>query len=382
MFPIGASLTVEQLADRPYDVLAELRRHEPVSWVPAIGAWLVTRRDLAVEAMRDAERFTVDDPRFTTAAVLGPSMLSVDGAEHSRHRRAFASHFTLSAVQERSGNQLIDLATVIVDGVEGAGRAELRSEVAGPMAVATITDFLGLDLSGDRLLAWYRKISDAIVGLTTGRPLSTEAAAAVAGIHGAVEAGVTDGSSAVLSAVASAEALRPEEIPAAASVVLFGAIETSEGMTANLLWHLLSHPDLAERARGDRALLVAAMEESLRLEPAAAVVDRYTTADVELGAVAIPAGELVTVSLLGANRDPDVFADPGRFDPTRSNRRDHLAFVHGPHACIGAHLARLETLTVVEMLLQRLPGLAMDPAASIAPTGLIFRKPDRLLATW
>ena len=81
-FPIGAAATLEELDLDPHPVLARLREREPVSWLPALGAWLVTRRDLALEAMRDSEAFTVDDPRFSTGQVVGPSMLSRDGAEH------------------------------------------------------------------------------------------------------------------------------------------------------------------------------------------------------------------------------------------------------------------------------------------------------------
>ena len=92
-FPLGASVTLEALDVDPYPVLAELRAHEPVSWVPVLAGWLVTRRDLCIAVMRDAGRFTVDDPRFSTAQVVGPSMLSLDGDEHRRHRDPFAAAF-------------------------------------------------------------------------------------------------------------------------------------------------------------------------------------------------------------------------------------------------------------------------------------------------
>ena len=99
-FPVGATVTSE-LEDDPHPVLARLREHEPVSWVPALEAWIVTRRDLVLEVMRDAGRYTVDDPRFSTAQVVGPSMLSLDGEEHRRHRDPFARPFRLQAVHER-----------------------------------------------------------------------------------------------------------------------------------------------------------------------------------------------------------------------------------------------------------------------------------------
>ena len=89
-YPLGAAVTVADLTADPHPVLARLRAAEPVSWLPALEGWLVTRRDLAEQVLRDARGFTVDDPRFTTARVVGPSMLSLDGSEHRRHRDPFA----------------------------------------------------------------------------------------------------------------------------------------------------------------------------------------------------------------------------------------------------------------------------------------------------
>src|ERR1700738_5116162 len=99
--PLGAAATVAELEHDPHPLLARLRAHEPVSWLPALGGWLVTRRDLALAVMRDAEAFTVDDPRFSTARVVGPSMLSLDGPQHTRHRTPFADRFRPKDVEAR-----------------------------------------------------------------------------------------------------------------------------------------------------------------------------------------------------------------------------------------------------------------------------------------
>lgn len=382
-FPIGASVTVDQLEQAPYGVLAELREHEPVSWLPAIGAWLITRRDLAVEAMRDADTFTVDDPRFTTAAVLGPSMLSLDGPEHQRHRSAFAPHFRPALVREQFEKELVEASQNIVGSFAPIGRAELRTAFAGPLAVNTISRFLGLDnVEPQDVLGWYTEIADAIVGLTLGQPVAPSGTAAIAEIQERVAAALDSGTSPLLTTLQTEAILHPDELPIETAVVMFGAIETSEGMTTNLLWHLLTHPEVLERVTADRSLLTAAMEESLRLEPAAAVVDRYTTRAVEIGGAFIPERDVVTISLLGANRDPAVFPDPNRFDIERPNLRQHVTFVQGPHGCLGLHLARLETHAGVNAVLDRLLDLRVDESASSAPAGLIFRKPASVVASW
>jgi len=177
----------------------------------------------------------------------------------------------------------------------------------------------------------------------------------------------------------AAGGLERERVISNAAVMLFGGIETTEGMIANAVLHLLDHPDQLALVRDDPALLKSAIEESLRLEPAAAVVDRYATADVVLAGAAIASGDLVRVSIAAASRDPETFPDPDRFDVRRDNAQRHLAFAHGPHVCIGMHLARLEAHTAVERLL-RLPDLRLAQPAR--PRGLVFRKPPELLVAW
>jgi cytochrome P450 len=167
-----------------------------------------------------------------------------------------------------------------------------------------------------------------------------------------------------------------------AAVLLFGGIETTEGMIANALAHLLGHGDQLAAVRAEPELLANAIEESLRLEPAAAVIDRYATRDTALAGAEIRERELVVISIAGANRDPSVFADPDRFDVRRPNAKLHAAFAHGPHVCIGMHLARLEAHTAVARVLERLPGLRLDPGHPPLPRGLVFRKPDALRVRW
>jgi cytochrome P450 len=150
-------------------------------------------------------------------------------------------------------------------------------------------------------------------------------------------------------------------------------------MIANAVLHLLDHPDQLALVQAEPELVPRAVEESLRLEPAAAVIDRYATADVELAGAAIKRGDLVRVSIAAANRDPDTFPDPDHFDVRRDNAQRHLAFAHGPHVCIGMHLARLEAHTAVERLL-RLPDLRLAQPAH--PRGLVFRKPPELQVRW
>nr|WHW29275.1 putative cytochrome P450 [uncultured bacterium] len=379
----AATVTPQLLATDPYETLHQLRSTKPVAWIPSLNGWLVTRRDLAVEAMRNPETFTVEDERFTTQQVLGPSMLSLDGAEHERHRKPFAPAFRPSTVRTGLETYLFEEARRLVDGLKPNRQAELRTQLAGPLAVNTITRFLELEgVESETVLTWYSHISDAIVGLAGGRPISDACRSAVADVANRVDETVRGGASEFLQSLEEDGSLRPDELGPATIVLMFGGIETSEGMTANALWHLLSHPGTLRRVQAHPELLSAAIEESLRLEPAASVVDRYATRDLNFGGAQIREGDLVTLSLLGANRDPDVFEHPDEFDIDRTNLGQHVTFVQGPHGCIGLHLARLETEAALSAVLDLGSALRLDVANSSGPQGLIFRKPQAVAARW
>jgi len=379
-FPLGAAVTLVELERDPHPTLARLRSAEPVSWIPALEAWLVTRRDLAVEVMRDAPTYTVDDPRFSTARVVGPSMLSLDGPAHRAHRDPFAGAFRLAEVRARFAGLVERELERLLELVAPLGRAELRRDLAGPLSVATMVHALGLgDTDPETALGWYAAIVADVTAITAGEPVTGSGARAFAELREAVESAMEHQSTLVAEAVCG---LSPSEVASNAGVLLFGGIETTEAMIANAFLHLLSAPEQVTAVRADRGLVNGVVEESLRLEPAAAVVDRYATRDASLGDVSISTGEMVTVSLAGANRDPEVFADPDRFDPTRANVSLQVAFAHGPHVCLGMHLARVEARSALAATLERFPGLRLDPAHDAVVRGLVFRKPPELHVVW
>jgi len=400
-----------------------------VAWVPALGGWLVTSYAEAVAVMRDARAFTVDDARFSTARVVGPSMLSLDGPAHARHRAPFFSAFHRGGAAARLAGFAEAEAGRLVAAIRPDGAAELRAAVTGPLAVAVVAEALGLGhLAPDTILSRYARIVGGVTGLSgdqrpgsgpeaAGEP-DPDAAAAYAelaadlraalgrdggpGRAGSPGAGGLPGAGSrrdsagqpgagsqpgaagartVLADAARSGDLTADEVIPDAAVVLFGGIDTTDGMIANTVLHLLGDPGQLELVRVDPRLVAAAIEESLRLEPAAALVDRYATRDAMIGGASVRAGDRVSVSLAAANRDPAVFREPDRFDIFRSNASRHLAFAYGPHFCIGAALARAETRAAVDALLP-LPRLRLDPTRPAAPRGLVFRKPPALHVLW
>ena len=362
-YPVGARVSAAELAADPHPALRRLREAEPVSWLPAIGGWLVTSAALVDRVLRAPGAFTVDDPRFTTARVVGPSMLSLDGAEHRRHRDPFAKALRVPETQARLAEAAASEASRLVAGLaSGPGEAELRRGLAGQLAVAVMADMLGLDAKPAQLLAWYDAIVGGVSALSVpDAAVSDTAATAFGELSACVEAALAQPAEpSVLTAAASS--LPVAEIVSNAAVMLFGGIETTEGMICNAAWYLLGDQAAWRDVVADPQLIANAVEEALRLEPAAAVVDRYATTDVTVGTAEIRSGDLVRVSVTGANRDPAVFTDPDRFDIHRGNARQHWAFAVGPHFCVGAQLARTEAVAAISALLDRLPGLRLDPS--------------------
>ncbi len=315
----------------PHPLLRELREREPVSWIPAL------------ERRRSEELCTGELPR--------------GGAHRTGERRRGKEFCT----------------------------GELRRGFAGPLAATVISLALGLRRDDvPAVLECYGEIVSDVTAITAGTSAGTAGRLAYERLSGMLLGALREGSDSLLAAAAASgtRALSREQVMANAAVLLFGGIETTEGMIANALLHLLERPQVLAAVRTDPRLLSAAIEESLRLEPAAAVIDRYASRDAKLGGATVASGELVRISIAAANRDPAVFADPDRFRLDRPNARRHLAFAQGPHVCVGVHLARLEARTAIAMLLQRLSGLRLDSTRPAQITGLVFRKPVELHVLW
>ena len=356
-----------------------------MSWLPALDGWMVTRRDLAMEVMRDATAFTVDDPRFSTAQVVGPSMLSLDGDAHRHHRDPFARPFRLREVRERFTALVADETDRLIDAIAADGEAELRRALAGPLAAAVVTFAIGAEEAGvGEVLRWYDGIVASVTQITAGGPPTEVGAAGLRRAAG----GDRDGGrarSGHLAAGRRGRRRRRARPRRGGFERRRAAVRGDRDDGGHDRQRAPASPVGPRGARGGARRRVAAArrrEESLRLEPAATVVDRYATRDLELGGARIGERQLVIVSIAAANRDPAVFTDPDRFDLRRENAKLHLAFAHGPHVCIGMHLARLEAYTAVSRVLERLPGLRLDPAGDPAPRGLVFRKPAELRVRW
>lgn len=373
------TVTADRLSRDPHPLLAEIRSKAAVCWIPDLDCWLVTGYQEAVDVMRDSQTFTVDHPGFSTQQVIGPSMLSLDGAAHRLHRDPFAAPFRLQAIRSDVADWIEQRADELVERVEPAARGDLRQAVARPLAVETMAHILGLvGINGSDLVEWYEAIVEAVHAVTLGADATVRGKEAFTRLSAAVVASLRH-SPLLISAQSSGD-LTPEEIASNVAVLLFGGIVTGDGTNCLVLQRLLEQGDLIGRIGEDPELASGSVDEALRLEPAAAAVDRYASRDVDLGTVRVSSGDLVRVSLSAANRDPEVFADPNEFRLDRGNVSKHLTFARGPHSCLGVHVARAEALATVNAVARRLDRPALEDV--VAPEGLIFRGLERLPVKW
>ncbi len=396
-YPLGARLTIDALADDPYPVFHELRAAEPVTWAPELGMWLLTRRDDIVRVLADWERFTTDSPASNIRDIFGSHMLTTDGEAQIRYKRRFIGPFRRGKLERN----LLGTVESVLDEVmrelkrhtrdpEVSRSADLRARVARPLSWRSICRVLGLpEEDGPRLVGWYDRFAAALENFAgdpdvraAGKEAAREFGDYVTPFLRGEEA-VPEGSMiAVLRDGADPDNLSEAEMIANLLIVLFGGIETTESMIGNALWAVLSHPAIARTVVADPAKIEAVIEESMRWDPAVQSCTRFTTEPVEIRGVQIPANETVQCMLGAANRDPDHFPDPDRFDPDRANAGDHLAFGAGRHFCLGASLARIEAEQALGRVLGGLPGLRLDPSRPTKPHGHEFRTPPAVWVLW
>ena len=167
------------------------------------------------------------------------------------------------------------------------------------------------------------------------------------------------------------QGLSETELKATAGLVLAAGFETTVNLLGNGIALLHDHP--AERARvvDDPSLWTNVVEEALRLDPPVLLTGRMALRDTEVAGQPVRAGSMVTAILGAANRDPEVFDDPLRFDVGRANARDHIAFSAGRHHCLGAQLARMEGEVGLRAIWDRYPDLRLDPGARRRETRIL-----------
>jgi len=387
--------TDRSLVADPHAYFDFLRAQGPVTRLPHRDVVAVTGYDETLKVMLDTEHFSsvnaVGGPLpplpFTpqgsdiTAQIaahrakipFGDVIVAQDGERHAQLRSMLARLFTptrLKAIEPA----IRTTAEALIDEFAASGRVELVSQYGSPFATLVIADLLGLPprtralcrtLLADVIPAEMGREDDPakgpfgqlgrhLFGLVALRRLWHHPALRPIGRWFAGGPGRED-IMAELATASFADGSRPSLADVTAlTAFLFGAgQDTTNRLLANCLRVIATRPEIQQRLRTDPATIPRFIEEVLRHEGSVKSGGRLCQKSTRLGGVAIPAGTVVLLSHMAANRDPARFADPGAFDIDRPGLKEHLAFGRGAHTCIGAPLARKEVAISVASLLGR-----------------------------
>jgi cytochrome P450 len=375
----------------PYPELADARRANPVQRLDSSlmpheegqEVFFIYRHEDIAQVLRDGETFS---SAHIIGLIMGPIMgehimLGMDDPEHRRYRALVSTAFRQKVLAQWEQELVAKVANELIDAFAGRGRAELAREFNFPFPTRVISGILGLPQEDYRqfqrwstaILSFFTKLDEAVVA-------SEEVKEYMAGILAQRRREPReDLISELAQAELDGERLSDEEIFSFLRLLLPAGVETTYRATGNLLFSLLSNPEQLDAVRDDRALVAPAIEEALRLETPLLNITRLATRDTEISGTPIPAGSTVMLMLAAANRDETRFAEPDRYDIFRENPKPHISFGQGPHACIGTHLARLEMRVSLNLLLDRLPRLRLDPDGDDPHIrGQIFRSPTSL----
>ena len=385
----------EAFVTEPHAIIARLRQEDPIHFVPGLPFWMATRYDDVRALFTDPN--VTNDPRawehYVAPAegtfqrwVSDNGLFSLPPEQHARVRRLVSSAFSPRAVA-RMDEQVLDVVEQFAAPLRGrTGVVDLMSEYTDPIPNVTISRITGVPAkSGEEVR--FRELAQATIrgffafadpdAKKAGELAFMELAEWVRKLaderrHAPREDLISD----LVRAKDEGRAMSDDEIITLVTGLIGAGSETTAigGLVSVLT--LLQHPDTLERLRRDRAAIPAAVNEILRFAfGGGGGLPRYAVRDFELRGKAIKKGQMIMLSFTGAHRDPSVFPDPDRFDIDRDNS-DLTIFGHGPHYCLGVHLARSEMRAMIDSSLDFLPEKARhrEDLVNYQRTGF-FRRP-------
>lgn len=394
-------LVSREFMEDPYPLLRQLRTEDPVHWSDSIGGWILTRYDDMVVTFKDTAHFSNEGRLAKAVAYLPPetrsrfqifedhyrqrSLIHSDPPDHTRLRSLVTKAFNARVV-EAMRPRMQEIVNEAFDAALQAGGMDVIKDLAIPLPVTVLAEILGVPKADVHL---FKGWADGVLAFQgVNKPpvevlqRSQDSILGIRGYLGALlkEKKAHPGED-LLSELAAAESegerLSETELVNTCITLLVAGHETTTSLIGNGMWALLCHPDQWQLLKDDPSLLTPAIEEMLRYESPVARQPRLMRQEIEMGGKKLQPGEMAFQMLNAANRDPDYFTEPDRFNIQREKNR-HIAFGLGPHFCVGALLARTEGQVVFSTLVARLPHVRL---VSEKPDWDIHKPNSRMLKT-
>jgi cytochrome P450 len=357
------------------------REHEPVVFDPATKQWFVFAYDDVLAALSDPRLTNDRMHRFADRAAPSaveavrrhaPWVISPEGSDYDWLRPVLHAGLR-EAVGRRAEGTIAAAAHELLDDLIARERFDVVSDYAFAHAGIALADFLGVDRAhSDRLMRWAIDMvaffNDAEITTEGAAAMASSAAEMVAYAHELLGGGRAETGGGFLGLAAQTarrggHELGDEAVGNLALPYLTGQVGVAQ-LVANSVWLLLGHEDQRARLAADPALLAGVLGETLRYLPPASLATRIALEPIVLRGHRVEPGQTVQLSLAAANRDPQRFPDPDRFDIGR-RQAGAVGFGHGVHSCIGAGLARIQTAIALRALLDRAPELTLEAGREV-----------------
>ncbi len=388
---IGDTISLDELERDPYPAYQRLRDEEPVSFVPAVGLWLVTRFDDVKHVAMHPETFTAATEPSTLNRTMGENMLGMEGPEQQWIRAITETPFRPRDVEERTQGMIPRLAGELIDSLVERGEADLFREYADPMSVRSLCFMLGLDeVPWQDILRWNEGLMPGLANFEGDPAKQAPADEAASALHAAIRTVLTVSSTSPTGPCSrgccitteDGRRMSREQIVGNTTLMLSGGLQEPRDVIALTLWALLTESLRSSRRSAPTARWSRRPSRRRSVGPARwgqphARRPRPSSSP----AYELERGALIAAVLSSANRDPRRWADPDRFDVHRKEGA-HLAFSAGTHFCLGAWFGRHLARVTLDLVLDRLPALELDAARPVTLSGWEFRAPDSLWARW
>lgn len=362
----------------PYPYYTQLRRDEPVKWLPGLQAWGVARYDDVDALLKDGKTFS--SGQFWPL-LLGeydpvpeePPMISMDPPFHMQLRRIANKAFVPSKVNGLR-DRTYEIANQLVDDIiakhGNEGEFDFAWEFTALYPVTVVAEVLGVPTERRaEFKVWVDDVLSAANRAAYGPEKLAHIAASAKTMRDFFEVLYDDRVqnlgddliSTFITTEVDGQKLTRNQVLSMAILLLIGGVETTTNLLGTTLVELKRHPDVYDRVRADQGLIVPLLEEVLRYNPPVQIIFRHTTVDAEIAGVSIPAGSAIMPILASANRDESKFENAEIFDIDRKIEVPLMSFGQGPHFCLGNYLSRMEAKSALEVVFSRFS--VLDPVS-------------------